>query len=88
MYARLAHNHVLQAAARDRFAYACERIDVLRARYADSAGTTWVLNGNEANELADAAATAGSALRALLCAAAGTSSTRRGFCAAQEMQMR
>jgi hypothetical protein len=66
MYARLAHNYVLQAAARDRFAYACERVDVLRTRYADGVGTTWVLNGNQANELADAAATADSALRALL----------------------
>jgi hypothetical protein len=70
MYARLAHNYALQAAARDRFAFACERIDALRTRYAssarDKAGDTWSMNREEADQLADAAATADSALRALL----------------------
>jgi hypothetical protein len=70
MYARLAHNYALQEAARDRFAFACERIDSLRTRYAsasrDKPGDTWVMNREEANEVSDAAATAESALRALL----------------------
>jgi len=70
MYARLAHNYALQEAARDRFAFACERIDSLRTRYAsavrDKAEDTWVVNRDQANEVADAAAAADSALRALM----------------------
>jgi hypothetical protein len=70
MYARLAHNYALQEAARDRFAFACERMDSLRSRYAsprqDKTGDTWLMNREQANEVADAAATADSALRALL----------------------
>jgi hypothetical protein len=70
MYTRLAHNYALQAAARDRFAFACERIDTLRTRYAstsqDKTGDTWVMNREQASEVADAAATADTALRALM----------------------
>jgi hypothetical protein len=70
MYARLAHNYALQESARDRFAFACERIDSLRTRYAspapEGAADIWVLGRAEANDLADAAAAADSALRALL----------------------
>jgi hypothetical protein len=70
MYARLAHNYNLQAAARDRFADACERIDSLHTRYAsmipDKTGDVWAVNQAQANELADAAATADTALRALV----------------------
>src|SRR5580704_1847391 len=70
MYARLAHNYSLQEAARDRFAFACERIDSLHTRYAtpnpSNAGDSWAVDREQANELADAAATADSALRALI----------------------
>jgi hypothetical protein len=70
MYARLAHNYDLQAVARDRFAFACERIDALRTRYAsttpDKTGDTWVMNQKQADEVADAAAAADTALRALM----------------------
>jgi hypothetical protein len=70
MYARLAHNYALQEAARDRFAIACERIDALHTRYAstipDKTEELWVLNQERANEVADAAAAADSALRGLL----------------------
>jgi hypothetical protein len=70
MYARLAHNYALQESARDRFAFACERIDSLRTRYAspalDGSGDLWVIDRAQASDLADAAATAESALRALL----------------------
>jgi hypothetical protein len=70
MYARLAHNYALQGAARDGFATACERIDSLHTRYAstapDKTGDVWALNGEQANELADAAAAADTALRGLL----------------------
>lgn len=70
MYSRLAHNYGLQAAARDRFASACERIDALHTRYAstsqDKAGDTWIMNQQQANEVADAAAAADTALRAVL----------------------
>jgi hypothetical protein len=70
MYARLAHNYDLQAAARDRFAFACERIDTLHTRYAtttqDKTGDTWVMNREQVNEVADAAAAADTALRGLL----------------------
>jgi hypothetical protein len=70
MYARLAHNYDLQAAARDRFAFDCERIDTLHTRYAsttqDKTGDAWVMNREQANEVADAAATADTALRGLL----------------------
>jgi hypothetical protein len=70
MYARLAHNYALQGAARDRFAYACERIDSLHTRYAstmpDKTGDLWVMNQEQVDEVADAAAAADSALRALM----------------------
>ena len=70
MYARLAHNYALQGTARDGFATACERIDSLHTRHAsttpDKTADVWVLNGEQANELADAAATADTALRGLL----------------------
>jgi hypothetical protein len=70
MYARLAHNYALQATARDRFAFACERIDTLRTRFAsstpDKTPDTWVMNREQANEVADAAATADTELRALM----------------------
>jgi len=70
MYARLAHNYDLQGAARDRFATACERIDTLHTRYAsaipDKAGDSWTMNREQANEVADAAAAADTALRALM----------------------
>jgi len=70
MYARLAHNYGLQEAARDRFAFACERIDALHTRYAsttpDKTGESWLVNQEQANEVADAAAAADSALKALI----------------------
>jgi len=70
MYARLAHNYALQEAARDLFAAACERIDTLHTRYAstipDKTGDSWVMNQEQANEVADAAAAADSALRGLM----------------------
>jgi hypothetical protein len=70
MYARLAHNYSLQATARDRFAAACERIDSLHTRYAstssDKGGEVWAINQAQANEVADAAAAADTALRALV----------------------
>jgi hypothetical protein len=70
MYARLDHNYALQAAARDRLATACERIDALHTRYAstipDKRGDFWVMNQEQANEVADAAAAADSALRGLM----------------------
>jgi hypothetical protein len=70
MYARLAHNYALQGAARDRLATACERIDTLHTRYAstipDKAGDSWVMNREQANEVADAVAAADTALRALM----------------------
>ena len=70
MYARLAHNYLLQEAARDRFAIACERIDALHTRYAstipDKTGEVWVLSQVQANEVADAAAAADTALRGLM----------------------
>ena len=70
MYARLAHNYDLQAAARDRFAAACERVDSLHTRYAstspDKTGEVWAINQQKADEIADAAAAADTALRALI----------------------
>jgi hypothetical protein len=71
MYSRLAHNYALQEAARDRFAIACERMDALHARYASTipgeTGEFWVMNQERAaNEVADAAAAADSALRGLM----------------------
>jgi hypothetical protein len=70
MYSRLAHNYGLQAAARDRFAFACERIDALHTRYAstaqDKVGDTWAMNQLQADQVADAAAAADTALRAVL----------------------
>jgi hypothetical protein len=70
MYARLAHNYALQGAARDGFATACERIDSLHTRYAsttpDKTGDIWLMTREQANELADAAAAADSALRGLM----------------------
>jgi hypothetical protein len=69
MYARLAHNYALQGVARDRLATACERIDTLHTRYAstvqEKARDSWVMNREQANEVADAAAAADSALRGL-----------------------
>ena len=57
-------------AARDRFAFACERIDALHTRYAsttpDKTGESWLVNQEQANEVADAAAAADSALKALI----------------------
>jgi hypothetical protein len=70
MYARLVHNYALQQTARDRLATACERIDSLHTRYASTAadkkGDVWELNREQANEIADAAAVADSALRGLM----------------------
>ena len=70
MYARLAHNYALQGAERDRLASACERMDALHTRYAstirDKEEDIWVMNLEQANEVADAAATADTALRALI----------------------
>jgi hypothetical protein len=70
MYARLAHNYALQATARDRFAYACERIDSLHTRFAappsDKHREVWTLNRMQANELAAAAAEADTSLSALM----------------------
>lgn len=70
MYARLAHNYSLQAAARDHFANACERIDTLHTRYAstipDKTGDFWVMNREQADEVAGAAAAADSALEGLM----------------------
>jgi hypothetical protein len=70
MYARLAHNYSLQASVRDRFADACDRIDSLRTRYAsttlDKAQDHWSLTPEQANEVAEAAAAADTALRGLM----------------------
>jgi hypothetical protein len=70
MYNHLAHNYALQGASRDRLATACERIDTLHTRYAstipDKTGDFWVMNREQANEVADAAAAADSALRGLM----------------------
>jgi hypothetical protein len=70
MCSRLAHNYALQEAARDRFAIACERIDALHARFAstipDKTEEFWVMDREQANEVADAAAAADSALRGLM----------------------
>jgi hypothetical protein len=70
MYARLAHNYDLQAAARDRFAYACERIYSLHTRYAVAASQAhqeiWTLSRERADEVAAAAADADTTLRALM----------------------
>jgi hypothetical protein len=70
MYARLAHNYALQEAGRDSFAAACERIDSLHTRYAsappDKSGESWVMSREQADQVADAAATADTALRALM----------------------
>jgi hypothetical protein len=70
MYARLAHNYALQQEARDRFAAACERIDALHTRYAsrlpDKTGDSWILSQAQADEVADAAAAADTALRGLM----------------------
>ncbi len=70
MYTRLAHNYALQAAARDRFAVACERIDSLRTRYAsanaDKQRETWALTREQVNDVADAAAEADTTLSALM----------------------
>jgi hypothetical protein len=70
MYARLAHNYALQEASRDRLAAACEHIDTLHTRYAstipDKIGDSWVMNREQTNEVADAAAAGDSALRGLM----------------------
>jgi hypothetical protein len=70
MYARLAHNYALQEAARDRLLAACERIDALHTRYAsalpDKTGDSWMMNQDQAKEVADAAAAADTALRGLM----------------------
>ena len=70
MYARLAHNYTLQAAARDGYATACEHVDSLHTRYAsptpDRMADVWLLNREQAEELAAAAAAADTALRGLL----------------------
>ena len=70
MYARLAHNYALQEAARDRFLAACERIDALHTRYAstlpDKTEDSWIMNEEQAKEVADAAAAADTALRGLM----------------------
>lgn len=70
MYARVAHNYSLQAASRDRFEAACERIDSLHTRYASATPETrreiWTLTREHANEVTGAVADAGTALRALM----------------------
>jgi hypothetical protein len=70
MYARLAHNYDLQEAARDRFAYACERIHSLHMRFASVAPgqphEVWTLSREQADELARAAADASTTLSALM----------------------
>lgn len=70
MYARLAHNYSLQAAARDGLAAKCERIVSLHTRYAVPASgkseETWELTREQGEELAGAAADADTALSALL----------------------
>jgi len=70
MYARLAHNYALQGDERNHLATACERIDALHTLYAstipDKAGDSWTMNREQANQVADAAATADTALRALM----------------------
>lgn len=70
MYARLAHNYALQAAARDRFATTCERINSLHTRFASAAPEKrheiWTLPLEQVNGVADAAADADTALNALM----------------------
>lgn len=70
MYTRLAHNYALQAAARDRFAAACERIYSLHTRYASAAaekrGDLWMFPRDRVDEVAGAAADADTTLSALM----------------------
>jgi hypothetical protein len=70
MYARLEHNNLLQADERDRVELACNRIAALQTRFAtigaNGTSATWELTALERGQLADAAASADTALRALL----------------------
>lgn len=70
MYARLAHNYALQAEARDRFAYACERIYSLHTLYASATlqkrREIWVVPREQATEVASGAADAETASSALM----------------------
>lgn len=70
MYARLAHNYALQAEARNRFAYACERVYSLHTLYASATPQNgrevWVVPREQASEVAVAAADAETALSALM----------------------
>jgi hypothetical protein len=70
VYARLEHNVELVGRSRDAMASACERVYALQSRFttpiAGSALETWTLSAAQAETVADAAATADAALRALL----------------------
>jgi hypothetical protein len=92
MYARLAHNYALQGAARDGLASACERIDSLHTRYASAAHDkkvdVWVLNREQANEIADAAAAADTALRGLVWRTRWNLNFEEGSCAGRKTTTR
>jgi hypothetical protein len=70
MYARLEHNNALLADERDRFEVACNRIVAMQTRFAarspDGASENWTMTGVQREQLADAAANADTALRALI----------------------
>lgn len=70
MYARLEHNIQLQADERDRVELACNHLVALQTRFAalsaDRKSATWTLTPAQRDQLADAAASADTALRALL----------------------
>jgi hypothetical protein len=70
MYARLEHNIQLQADERDRVELACNHLVALQTRFAtiaaDRTSATWTLTPAERDQLADVAASADTALRALL----------------------
>jgi len=70
MYARLEHNNSLLAAERDRVELACNAIVALQTRFAtpsaDGTSARWTFTAAQRERLADAAATADTALRALI----------------------
>ena len=70
MYARLDHNNSLLSAERDRVELACNAVVALQTRFAtisaDGSSARWTFTLAQRERLADAAATADTALRALI----------------------
>lgn len=70
MYARLEHNNALLAAERDRVELACARLAAMQTRFAtmsaDGSSASWALTAVQREQLADAAANADAAVRALI----------------------